>query len=59
MGAYDSNHGSFDMLHEGHKPALVELNELVDKGFAELFVDQQAAEAHLEGKVIVSPLGMW
>ena len=48
--AYDSNHDSFDMLHDGRKPALEELAGLVDKGFAELCVDQRAAEEKLHGE---------
>ena len=34
-----------------------ELRGLVDKGFAELFVDQKRAEDKLRAKIIVSPLG--
>ena len=37
---FDKNHGSFDEVVEGHKPAMAELCELVDNGFARVFKDR-------------------
>ena len=34
---FDKNHGSFDEVVDGHKPAMAELCELVDNGFARVF----------------------
>ena len=57
LDSYDKNHGSFNEEIEGEQPALGELQELVDQGFARIFKDTKAAEEWLQAKPIVSPLG--
>lgn len=37
---FEKNHGSFDEVVDGHKPAMAELCELVDNGFARIFKDR-------------------
>ena len=57
MAVYDANHSSFNLEHDGHKPARDELQGLVDQGFARLCRDRQHAEELLGSQVVVSPLG--
>ena len=51
------NHGSFDELVDGEKPALQELQELVDNGFARVCRDEDEAAAWLGARPVISPLG--
>ena len=57
LAAYDCNHASFNLEHEGSKPARDELQSLVDQGFARLCRDREHAESLLGSGIVVSPLG--
>ena len=55
--AFDDNHGSFREVVEGKQPALDELQQLVDLGFARVCKDLDSAERLLGRRPVVSPLG--
>ena len=57
LDACVKNHGSFDEVVEGDKPALAELRELVDNGFARVCEDEDTATQWLGMRPVVSPLG--
>ena len=57
QAAYDANHSSFNVEHDGRKPALDELQSLVNQGFARLCRDREHAEQLLGANIVVSPLG--
>ena len=56
LDACVKNHGSFDEVVEGDKPALAELRELVDNGFARVCEDEDTATQWLGMRPVVSPL---
>ena len=52
------NHPSFNATAEsGEQPALAQLQELLDLGFARLYSDRSSAEAALGGRCHPAPLG--
>ena len=54
---FSDNHKSFKEIVDGGQPAMEELTELVDAGFARLCKDLDDAEAWLGKRPVVSPLG--
>ena len=57
LDSHRKNHRSFNEEVEGTKPAMEELQSLVDQGFARVIKDVAAAEHWFGTKPIVSPLG--
>ena len=55
--AFEDNHGSFREVVEGRQPAMDELQQLVDLGFAQVCKDLDSAERFLGRRPVVSPLG--
>ena len=54
---FTDNHRSFNELVEGEQPAMQELTELVNAGFARICADMDDAEAWLGKRPLISPLG--
>ena len=50
LDSFKKNHGSFNEEVDGAKPAMEELQTLVDQGFARIFEDEVAAEEWLWGQ---------
>ena len=55
--AFDTNHGSFREIVDGTQPAMNELKDLVEAGFARICLDEADAKHFLGQKPVVSPLG--
>ena len=57
LDSHKKNHGSFNEKVDGTKPALDELQSLVDQGFARIFKGSAAAEEWLCVTPVILPLG--
>ena len=55
--AFDVNHGSFREVVDGNQPAMVELQSLVDEGFARICRDSSDAADLLGQQPVITPLG--